>query len=60
MSATTERTMKLTMHLRQALSRQGRPLDTYDCDFIVGTLMQWLATNNCALVGSGVKRRKTP
>lgn len=36
--------------------RQEIPLDTYDADFVLGVMMQWLDANNAALTGRGVRR----
>jgi hypothetical protein len=48
-------TRRLTDHLRYQLRKQGWT-DRYDADFITSVLMEWLAKNDSALTGGGVKR----
>lgn len=36
--------------------KQGIPLDTYDGDFIMAVMLEWLEANDAALTKSGVKR----
>lgn len=55
---TAERTVRLTGHLRYVLTKEMGWVDRYDPDFIMGTLMAWLAENNCALTGEGVRARR--
>lgn len=36
--------------------KQGIVLDTYDADFIMAVMLEWLEANDAALTKTGVKR----
>ena len=46
----------LRFKLERALKAQGRGLDTYDPDFIIGFVREFLGENDAVLTGTGVKR----
>lgn len=39
--------------------RQEIPLATFDADFILGVMMEWLSVNHAALTARGVRRFRT-
>lgn len=49
---------ELFAHLAAECKKVRIPLDTYDPDFIVGTIMEFLMRKNAALTGRGVRRFK--
>lgn len=48
--------MALVGRMNSVAKRHGIKLDTFDMDLIVGAAQEWLAENNAALTGRGVRR----
>jgi len=50
----------LGAHIRKVLERQGHFVDTYDPDFLLGTIVAWLGEHDAILTPSGVESRRVP
>lgn len=47
---------RLTSHVKTAMSKAGLDPARYDADYLVGAVMEWLAKEDAALTGRGVRK----
>lgn len=56
MALQAERHAALTQHIHERAKAAGLSLDTYDPDFLLGTIEDFLRTNNLCITPKGIRK----